>query len=67
MIARVKADAARGRDFAALDVDGGLIKGVAAGADACAAAAMAGITAAFGLNGHAVVESDVGVAGGVTA
>ena len=34
MIARVKADAARGRDFAALDVDGGLIKGVAAGADA---------------------------------
>ena len=34
VIARVKADAARGRDFAALDVDGGLIKGVAAGADA---------------------------------
>ena len=149
MIARVKADAARGRDFAALNVDGGLIKGVAAGADAgtgspagsvliaaalglndgddvaavadgdggaahrgivdvtdivagadarsggaagsgnfcctldedggvaigvaaaadaCAAtAAKAGITAADSLNGHAVAESDVGVAGGVAA
>ena len=31
------------------------------------AAAKGGITAAGGLNGHAVVESDVGVAGGVTA
>ena len=151
MIARVKADSARGRDFAALNVDGGLIKGVAAGADAgtgspagsvliaaalglndgddaavvavadgdggaahrgivdvtdivagadarsggaagsgnfcctldedggvalgvaaaadacAAAAAKGGITAAGGRNGHAVAESDAGVAGGVAA
>ena len=65
--ARSGGAAGSGNFCCTLDEDGGVAIGVAAGADACAAAAMAGITAAFGLNGHAVVESDVGVAGGVTA
>ena len=67
--------AARGLgDGAAGDVDGdsallAVVFGVtAAAADACAAAAAkGGITAAGGRNGHAVAESDAGVAGGVAA
>ena len=61
--------AALGSNFCCtLDEDVGVALGSIAAADACAAtAAKGGITAAGGLNGHAVVESDVGVAGGVTA
>ena len=66
--ARSGGAALSGNSFCTLDADGGVAIGVAAAADACAAAAaMAGITAAGGRNGHAVAESDVGVAGGVTA
>ena len=64
MIGRVRgrADTARGRDSAALDVDGGLIKGVAAGADAGTGSPAASvlIAAALGLN-----DGDDGAVGAV--
>ena len=72
MIGRVRgrADTARGRDSAALDVDGGLIKGVAAGADAGTGSPAASvlIAAALGLNDGddgavvAVADGDGGAA-----
>lgn len=72
MIGRVRgrADAARGRDSAALDVDGGLIKGVAAGADAGTGSPAAFVlyAAAFGHNDGddgavvAVADGDGGAA-----
>ena len=66
--ARSGGAAGSGNFCCTLDEDGGVAIGVAAAADACAAAAAkGGITAAGGRNGHAVAESDAGVAGGVAA